>query len=78
MTHIDDLDQPRAKQIVLLWPFRLRLHPPPRNCKVSATIIQNPAINSDRKRPIHTQNQCVASFSGRTMYLLRLLSQSPI
>lgn len=34
MTHVDDLDQAYAKQIVLLWPLRLRLHHPPQNCKV--------------------------------------------
>ena len=68
MAHVDDLDKPRTKQIVLLGPLRFCFHRPPRNCKVSVEIIQKPAINGDRKRPFHTQNQRVGTCSGRTTY----------
>ena len=40
MVHVDSLDQPRAKQIDLLWPLRFRRHRPPRNYKGSAEIIK--------------------------------------
>ena len=56
----------RAQEIILLGGWFLRLHFAPRICRVSATIIRNPARNAERKCKIIVQIQRDNSCSGRT------------